>query len=169
MDSSLDIGFTGTHKGMTQAQKFTVRSLLAAYKVSSHSQGITAKFRHGLCVGSDDQAAAIAKEIGYYVIAFPGFPAKDPSDLSNRGIFTDNDEVMPAGEFLYRDKLIVNPSDIMIATPAQPYEIQRSGTWATVRYADQKQVPIFLVQPDGKIRTGPQIGLKRGRRSEAAM
>ena len=145
----MNVGFTGTHRGMTEPQKYGVRRLLTNYLLQMAGQRV--RFRHGLCVGSDDQSACIAHELGFYVIAYPGFPPKDPENLSNRGLFQFNDEVMPAGPFLDRDKLIVDASSIMLATPFTKQEVIRSGTWATVRYARRVHKPVILIYPDGEM------------------
>jgi hypothetical protein len=141
-----EFGFTGTHRGQTKAQLASLKRLLQSYRALS--TGIP-NFRHGLCVGADDQAAALAGGLGFFVIAFPGFPPKDPTDLSNRGIFAKNDLVMEAEPFVVRDYKIVDASDVMIATPAQKMEILRSGTWTTVRYAKKQGKPVIIIYPDG--------------------
>ncbi len=52
---------------------------------------------------------------------------------------------------MVRDKDIVNPAERMIAAPAGTTEELRSGTWATIRYARKKKVPLSIVWPDGTI------------------
>lgn len=54
-------------------------------------------------------------------------------------------------EYIKRDKDIVDTSDILIATPRFMYEELRSGTWATVRYAEKKNKPIVIIWPNGDV------------------
>ena len=127
---------------MTSHQKIQVRDALLFY----WERGAR-KFRHGLCIGSDEQAAAIAKEIGYYVIAHPGYNPKKPENRMFRSDFDKNDEVLPEKPFIKRDHDIVDQSDEMIATPLSWEEQVRSGTWTTVRYARNKDKPIKICYP----------------------
>jgi hypothetical protein len=64
---------------------------------------------------------------------------------------TSQDILYPTRPYLARNKDIVDACTILIATPAQNSEIQRSGTWATVRYAKSKydRSRIVIVRPDG--------------------
>ena len=84
------------------------------------------EFRHGVCVGSDLQAAAIAVSLGYHEARFPA--GSNP---------------------LARNRIIVDGSQLMFATPNQPREVLRSGTWATIRYANKTYTPGITIWPDG--------------------
>jgi len=140
------VGFTGTSKGMTPKQKQQVRERLLAIK-QEHPEGV--EFRHGLCIGSDDQAARIAKELGYYVIAHPGYNPRNPTSRLFRSDFDGNDEVRPEKPFVKRDHDIVDESDCMIGTPLGPEEV-RSGTWTTLRYSKKKKKPRDIIYPTEK-------------------
>jgi hypothetical protein len=142
------IGFTGTRSELTFNQKLGIASILARHleKVSAN------EFRHGLCIGADCYAAAVAKNLTYKVIAYPGFPGNNRNDLKYRGKFDKNDVVMPEEEFLTRNRSIVNASDFMIATPKEQYETLRSGTWAAVRYTCKKGKHLFLILPNGQVK-----------------
>ena len=128
---------------MTSRQKFEVRRLLVQYK----NEGATI-FAHGLCIGSDEQAARIAKDLGYYIVAHPGFSPRNPEGRMYRSNFTGNDEVREEKPFIARDHDIVDETDHMIATPISEIEEIRSGTWTTVRYARKKNKPIEIVYPE---------------------
>jgi hypothetical protein len=92
------------------------------------------RVRHGACIGSDDQFGRIAKSIGFYVIAHPGFSPKNPENLLYRAETEYCDEVLEPKPHLKRDRDIVNESHLMLATPVGKEEVQ-SGTWTTIRYA----------------------------------
>ena len=126
-------GFTGTQEGMTRAQKFVFKSILAA-----------GHFHHGDCVGADEQAHDIARTLGLYIITHP------PINEYKRA-FCDADEQCPAKEYLERNRDIVNVSSNMIATPKQFEEQLRSGTWATIRYARKMKKNLTIIYPDGSI------------------
>jgi hypothetical protein len=136
------IGFTGTSIGMTAEQKTQVRGLLTEYKALG-----AVTFMHGLCIGADEQAARIAKELGYRVVAHPGYSLKNPKNRLFRSDFRGNDEVRPEEPFIRRDRNMVNESHRMIAAPRSKEEEMRSGTWTTVRYAKKKKKPMDMVYP----------------------
>jgi outer membrane protein insertion porin family len=51
---------------------------------------------------------------------------------------------------LDRNRAIVDSCDVLIACPKGPEE-QRSGTWATVRYARKQKKRIVIIWPDGEV------------------
>lgn len=141
----MNIGFTGTKLGMRWEQKQTVKDLLIRLTdgdVLHHGE-----FHHGDCVGADVEAALIAYRLGFKVICHP------PINENKRGFFQHNYMVNPSFDYVVRDRHIVNDSRVMIAAPHTSYEIIRSGTWATVRYARSCKRTIYIVTPDGKVTT----------------
>lgn len=137
------LGFTGTSKGMTPEQKTRVRDLLTQYRVLGAEE-----FHHGLCIGADEEAAIIAKSLGYRIIAHPGYNPKNPASTLFRSDFSDNDEVREAKPFIKRDHDIVNETNSLIAAPLAWEEEIRSGTWTTVRYAEKKKKHRDMVYPE---------------------
>lgn len=117
----MSVGFTGTRAGMTEAQMETLRKYLVMFRAQYGPE-----FRHGVARGSDLQAEALAIVIGYIPERFHA--GDDP---------------------LARNRVIVDGSDIMFATPQQHNEIQRSGTWATIRYTNRIARPGITIWPDG--------------------
>ncbi len=139
MDKS--IGFTGTSEGSTTEQLQELEKHLTRLKAAGFVE-----FHHGLCIGADEQAAEIAAELGYCVIAHPGF-AEDSFNLERRSGFMGNDRVMEAKPFADRDRDIVNATDRLLASPRTRLEEIGSGTWATVRYAQGLGKPVDLILP----------------------
>jgi hypothetical protein len=126
---SKKVGFTGTHKGAESLQLWLLQEKLKVLKEEGFDE-----FHHGQCIGADQQAAMIAKELGFRVVAHPGL-AKDPANLLYRSEWDGNDEVLEAKPFIERDHDIVDATEVMLATPLTYGETVRSGTWTTVRYA----------------------------------
>lgn len=135
------IAVTGTSRGLTQGQQEQARDFLRGV----HHRGFK-KLRHGDCIGADAQFARIAKEVGYYLIAHPGHP-KDPNETKYRAFTDFNDEVLDSKPFLERDHDMVDGSALLLAGPYQDYEVNRSGTWATVRYAQKEGVTVAFLYP----------------------
>lgn len=132
----MNVGFTGTQRGMTPQQYQTVWELL--YERSG-------EFHEGDCIGADAQAAFLAREASFRIVCHP------PINESKRAFFPA-DETWPAAPYLDRNKTIVNRSREMIATPGEVEEQLRSGTWSTIRYAKRLGCPLSIVFPDGSVR-----------------
>lgn len=131
-------GFTGTRKGMTKEQReFFERYLISVPK------GIWA-VHHGDCQGADaDMHVLLRAHGGIKIIGHP------PENTKLRA-YCDFDEELPPAPFLDRNKEIVNTSDMLFAVPSGFREELRSGTWSTIRYAQEHGVPVRIVYPDGR-------------------
>jgi hypothetical protein len=140
----IHIGFTGTQDGMTEKQKRTVHRLVIELGATD--------LHHGDCIGSDDQADMIARELGLWLHIHP------PSNPSKRAWC-----VVPSGlltlyqplPYLERNHAIVDAAAALIATPKEMTETLRSGTWATVRYARRQRKPLHIAWPDGTLSQEP--------------
>lgn len=130
------VGFTGTQRGMTEAQYGAMWTMLCA-----RAPGV---FHHGDCIGADEKAAYLARKAGFRVVGHP------PINESKRAFFP-SDETWPAAAYLDRNKTIVNRSQEMIATPSEVEEQLRSGTWSTIRYARRVGRPLHVLLPDGRL------------------
>lgn len=139
----LIIGFTGTQRGMTASQLEELTVYLRAAYNYSRDTGLRAVFLHGDCIGADDEAARTAKWIGFYVIAHP------PSNPKKRALCPANDKVCTAKPYLERNHDIVDGAQYMVATPkgTEGESGLHSGTWATIRYAQLKNKPPFIIWP----------------------
>jgi hypothetical protein len=131
----MKIGFTGTQAGMSPYQQGKVTEYLQQYA------NVQNEFHHGDCVGSDAEAAAIAALLGYIIHIHP------PINTRRRAWTTGNFIHTPK-PYLERNSVIVEHSDVLLATPSTVDEVLRSGTWSTIRYARAKNIPITIFCPE---------------------
>lgn len=133
----LEIGFTGTRRGMSFYQEKMFRMIFAGLSATN-----IVKFHHGDAMGADAKADAIAREYGASIIIHP------PKDPKYRAFcYTDGDIQFPEKPYGVRDKDIIDPADLLIATPQTVDELLRSGTWMTIRYARKTDKPRILLEP----------------------
>lgn len=140
----MKIGFTGTRMGMTEEQRQTVAGLLQ--QLPDGDTPAESEFHHGACVGADEQAAMIAGNLGYHLVAHPGIV-----DGRWRSLFVSHEEreLMPT---LVRNRDIVAEAELVIATPFEKHPRRRgSGTWATIREALKASKPLYVVWSDGSM------------------
>jgi len=132
------VGFTGTREGMSGYQEGKVAELI-------NDLGTT-EFHHGDCVGADAEAYGIASDDwGIRLVCHP------PLDDKLRA-WTYNDETREPKPYLERDRDIVDECELLIATPKQnavPELFRGSGTWYTIRYANEVNRHIIIVWPQG--------------------
>lgn len=133
----MEIGFTGTRKGMTHEQVEEVDKLLILLQPT--------KAYHGDCIGADEKFHELCLLHKVPVNIFP-------SKLQHQRAFCQGaKKVWPVMNPLDRNRAMVNLSDLIIGTPKEDHEVIRSGTWMTLRYAEEVGIPIRVVFPDGKI------------------
>jgi hypothetical protein len=135
------VGFTGTRRGLTPQQLRTLRK----FKTRQHV------FHHGACIGADTQAALWFHSQGWQIHAWPG---RDPDPaamaVSHEVHWPDPTHPGEGWPHIQRNHLIVDVSDVLIATPAGYKDIKRgSGTWATIRYATTVRKGIHIIWPNG--------------------
>ena len=130
----IKIGFTGTRHGMSDEQKDEFKKIIESKECE--------EFHHGMCVGADDHAHQIVKEMEIKIIGHPPtfkkFMAKCECDITKKPF-----------DYLKRNKDIVNDADMLIATPDTKEKV-RSGTWSTVRYARQQNKKIYIIHKNGR-------------------
>jgi hypothetical protein len=113
------VGFTGTRLGMSDRQREGLQELL---------QGLGATvLHHGDCIGADADAHHVAEGLGVPIVIHP------PTNGSCRA-YCKSPTIRAPYDYLKRNHNIVDESDVLIAAP-EGAEVQRSGTWATIRYA----------------------------------
>lgn len=138
------MGFTGTRENPTPAQ---LRWMWKQMEIASCGPS---KLRHGCCVGSDYAMHLAAVRHRVRIICHP----PDCEDYLERACLLGPmveliEEPQP---YLVRNHDIVNGSDELLATPKEHFEVLRSGTWATIRYARQRKIPIQICYPDGTVK-----------------
>lgn len=139
------IGFTGTRDGMSR------RQLQAAYKILIGIDKI--ELYHGGCQGADldiERLLLLAERVPA-ITCYPGDETQFKAAIQRRGEQIDSGmvelyEVHAPMPYLARNKKIVHESEIMIAAPATLHEQQRSGTWATIRYARKVGKPLIILE-----------------------
>jgi len=129
------VGFTGTQKGATEAQLAGLGELLAD----------ATEAHHGDCIGADAQFHDLCIELGKPVVIHP------PDVETKRAHCEGYADILPAKAYKARNHDIVDASDVLFATPDGFKEKQRSGTWATVRYARKQGKRVVVVLPDGSV------------------
>lgn len=126
--SNMDLGFTGSRVGLNERQLREVEHQLRVWLSVGKR-----RFHHGDCIGSDAQAAEVARGMGYSIISHP------PTDERFRARVESHAEEKPL-PYLERNWAIVDVSSVLIACPSGLKEEIRSGTWATVRYARRSNI-----------------------------
>lgn len=126
------IGFTGTRSGLTEAQRnFILEHLESLQPEEAH---------HGDCVGADSQFHDIVRKFDtrIKIVVHPG-------DIKGLRAFCFGDEILKPKGCLDRNRDIVDSVDFMIACPESSVEVQRSGTWSTIRYANRLKRTIYIL------------------------
>lgn len=139
------IGFTGTREGMTDQQKIFLE---AYFKIVKSLQEADFCFHHGDCLGADEQAHRIFydKIDGRLIYLHP--PQNDKLRAKTN---SECYHVYPTKQYLQRNHDIVDATDYLIAAPKEAEETLKSGTWATIRYAEKQKKNVIIVRPDGSI------------------
>lgn len=143
----MKLTFTGTKLGMTVAQRttvlITVRDLLGN---GEYTHGI-----HGCCEKADRDFHDVCWSLMLARELHPGTEeqrlwAVDHMDEQRDMLFP-----MPldADPQLTRNRTMVDRGDVLVAAPRQRFEVRRSGTWMTVRYARTAGRIIHFCWPDG--------------------
>ena len=133
------LAFTGTQQGMTEAQRVRFRHMMTRIRPEW--------FHHGDCIGADAQAHDEMRPHAQIHI--------HPCTIDTKRAYKTGsvriEEPLPP---LERNRVLVDVSEELIATPKEMAEELRSGTWATIRYARKQKKPVHICWPDGTY-TGP--------------
>lgn len=142
----LIIGISGSRSGLSTDARRVFNDYLDKNKVIG--------VRSGDCIGVDAAVHKIAKERGIVSIIHP------PNKKVCRA-FCDGDIILRERAYLDRNHDIVNNSQLLVAFPHDKTEQQRSGTWATIRYARKQKKPIVIIHRDGTVSKETNSGKKK--------
>ncbi len=135
-------GGSGTQKGMTDPQCTTfIRELLNRIRMWD-------TWSHGSCIGFDAESDQIVRNMKAPVL----IAIHPPTSQAKRAPIVPRpyfDHVYPEKPYIERNHNIVDNSDFMFFCPSSMSENQRSGTWATIRYAQKIHKPFMVIWPDG--------------------
>jgi hypothetical protein len=132
----MKLGFTGTRNAITLPQSAQLPTTFRYLKPT--------EFHHGDCIGADNAAHTLAVWLDIHPIHI-----HPPSNPIFRA-FCHGDVMHPEFDYLIRNHMIVDQTEHLLAVPNGPEE-QRSGTWATVRYARKIGRPVTIIMPNGAI------------------
>lgn len=132
------LAFTGTRKGMTPRQHSIVKQILEEFEPDEVS--------HGGCVGADEEfhQLCISMQLAYIHVWPSNIQSMQMNYPSHFNVIV---HVHPPQPPLDRNWDIVREADLVVACPESAQESLRSGTWATVRYADQLNKTIKVIKP----------------------
>lgn len=133
----IEIGFTGTRAGMTEAQKKAVATLIQEEKPDV--------VHHGDCVGADADFHALMRSLTLATIE--GHPGPDDAQRAH----CDFDVEHPVQAHFARNRTIVERTTTLIACPRTMQEEERGGTWYTIRYARKVEKRHIIVWPNGSV------------------
>jgi len=145
--SETHIGITGTRAGCTQQQTEAIRAHLIQTVLACYAGPPT--FHHGGCVGADRDLHRLVREVWGRTVRIVIHPAIDqPAGLCD---WTDADEMREPAPSLVRNRAIVDAIRFgaLYACPKGMMSEMRSGTWATIRYAERMKKGAIIFWPDG--------------------
>lgn len=138
----MKLGITGSRVTPTRAQLLKMAQFLNAYEPE--------EVHHGVCIGVD---LAMHKMLGGFAIPVVLHPPENTKlmfdhtqyDTPINGIF----DPLP---YKARNRSIVQMSHVVIGFPSGEERSQpRSGTWATIRLAEQRGKLVAICWPDGRV------------------
>lgn len=133
------LGFTGTRVGMTREQGLAFQLLISHRRFDP-----LVEYHHGDCTGADEESHGVIRRTRPRVTIIGHPPLNDKFRA-----FCDFDLEMSPLDYIERDFAIVDSVDYLVATPRQTFEVRRSGTWTTMRYAARQKKPVMVIWPDG--------------------
>lgn len=137
-------GFTGTQgqRGMTTPQLNTLRRCIEQSFVLGDP---FTEWHHGDCVGADEQSHAVATMFKIPVHLHPGDNTRKRAYCQGAAV------TYPIMDNLERNTVIAQSIDVLYATPKEPTEVLRSGTWSTIRRGLKFTPKVVVILPDGQI------------------
>jgi hypothetical protein len=136
----MKISVTATRIGLTTKQSKAAVMLLRKLKPDI--------LIHGAANGGDSELHDLAKLMGINVEVYPAVGVA--SNVNNLH-YVDGDVIHFPAAPLVRNKTMIDAASITLAFPGEMYEVLRSGTWASIRYARSKGTTLYIIYPNGII------------------
>jgi hypothetical protein len=129
---TLHIGFTGTRYGCSGPQAEMLANVLARVIMDRTDAPGPCVAHHGCCIGADAEFHRLVRSHpSATIVGHPG-PGWPNSALCAQ---VECDRTHKPTAHMWRNRAIVNASQVMLATPLQDEPQQYGGTWATIRMA----------------------------------
>jgi hypothetical protein len=138
----MDIGFTGSRYGLTDAQGAALAAVFMVINRAANwlpDQQLT--LHHGACVGADAQAARLARLFGWQTVAYPSTLHEYRADTSADTV------VHPPAPPLVRNREIAAHSSLVVACPRR----SSTGTWHAIRTAANLDRDVIVIDEGGRV------------------
>jgi len=103
---------------------------------------------HGQCIGADQDIHQLCFWLDVPIIIHP--PTDDKLTFAAGASALASTWRLPA-PYLERNKQMIQECDLLLAFPKEDAEVNRSGTWATIRYAKKERIPVTVYLPKGRV------------------
>jgi len=141
----MKLGVTGTLHGTTKIQYDNMRLFFLI-----NGKYIT-ELHHGSSIGVDIEAHNLTTPVkSIDRVIYPSTVGSTRVDIPTIDLRTE-DVTHPEKDSLERNKDIVDNSEWLLAFPRDMNEVEKSGTWSTVRYARKLDKLISIYWPDGTV------------------
>lgn len=142
----LKVGFTGSRRGLTPAQKNCFADLVEKYAPF--------ELHHGDCVGADEYAHEWYFYYGHgdkNIVVHPPINDRLRAFCGVSKLFGTFVSVREPKEYLERNKDIVDETDFLIGFPNRDPSGKNmmGGTWHAIRYAKSVGKKVIIVYADG--------------------
>jgi hypothetical protein len=132
----MKLGMTGSRDGISLKQKNKLIEFLDNNTIK--------EAHHGDCLGADKEFHHECEKRTIKIIIHP------PINNYQRA-YCKSETILQQKDYIERNHDIVDISDLLIAFPSTDYEVLRSGTWATIRYAKKQNKKMHIIYPNGSI------------------
>ena len=98
---------------------------------------------HGDAIGADAFSHQVAVSLGMRIVIHPPLNSQYRAFCNNGSV-----TILPTKPYLERNFDLIKATEILLVLPIQNQEIQRSGTWHTVRVARRNNRSVVIFFPD---------------------
>lgn len=142
MDRPFTIGFTGARVGMSSE---CVRAVSRQLGLIANANVVGL---HGDCVGADSDFDCLCRLHSIETWMRPC--TMDGNEDHRFRAYTQAKPMGKATNPMKRNREIASQCHVLFGCPPTDHEVQRSGSWATIRYARKYGKPTFLFFPSGE-------------------